>query len=197
MRRGSRRPKRNCGSPMREDERRQKEAERGRRARQERPSHRGRQDMQSAGRSIASSVGRQWHPVLRGIFGGCSVCRIRTTSRAGARVRDALFSKDEAALLNSSTPVQAVGFGRPARLRSRWRTGSARCTDGHRQPRCSSDRLGPARPDDRRHGRCAMEVTVHGPHMTSAFCYRVWVKGDGWQVVRRHSSPVPAGVHIE
>ena len=26
----------------------------------------------------------------------------------------------------------------------------------------------------------------------------VWVKGDdGWQVVRRHSSPVPAGVHIE
>ena len=25
----------------------------------------------------------------------------------------------------------------------------------------------------------------------------VWVKGDdGWQVVRRHSSPVPAGVHI-
>lgn len=26
----------------------------------------------------------------------------------------------------------------------------------------------------------------------------VWVKGDaGWQVVRRHSSPVPTGVHIE
>ena len=26
----------------------------------------------------------------------------------------------------------------------------------------------------------------------------VWVKGDdGWQVIRRHSSPVPAGVHIE
>lgn len=26
----------------------------------------------------------------------------------------------------------------------------------------------------------------------------VWVKGDdGWQVVRRHSSPVPPGVHIE
>ena len=26
----------------------------------------------------------------------------------------------------------------------------------------------------------------------------VWVKGgSGWQVVRRHSSPVPAGVHIE
>jgi len=26
----------------------------------------------------------------------------------------------------------------------------------------------------------------------------VWVKGDeGWQVVRRHSSPVPAGVNIE
>ena len=26
----------------------------------------------------------------------------------------------------------------------------------------------------------------------------VWVKSDdGWQVVRRHSSPVPAGVHIE
>ena len=26
----------------------------------------------------------------------------------------------------------------------------------------------------------------------------VWVKGDdGWQVVRRHSSPVPVGVHIE
>ena len=26
----------------------------------------------------------------------------------------------------------------------------------------------------------------------------VWVKGEnGWQVVRRHSSPVPAGVHIE
>ncbi|MEO6580610.1 MAG: nuclear transport factor 2 family protein [Sphingomicrobium sp.] len=26
----------------------------------------------------------------------------------------------------------------------------------------------------------------------------VWVKTDeGWQVVRRHSSPVPAGVHIE
>lgn len=26
----------------------------------------------------------------------------------------------------------------------------------------------------------------------------VWVQGeDGWQVVRRHSSPVPAGVHIE
>ena len=26
----------------------------------------------------------------------------------------------------------------------------------------------------------------------------VWVKGDnGWQVLRRHSSPVPAGVHIE
>lgn len=26
----------------------------------------------------------------------------------------------------------------------------------------------------------------------------VWVNGDdGWQVVRRHSSPVPAGVHIE
>lgn len=26
----------------------------------------------------------------------------------------------------------------------------------------------------------------------------VWVKGeDGWQVVRRHSSPVPAGVHIQ
>jgi hypothetical protein len=26
----------------------------------------------------------------------------------------------------------------------------------------------------------------------------VWVKGkDDWQVVRRHSSPVPAGVHIE
>lgn len=26
----------------------------------------------------------------------------------------------------------------------------------------------------------------------------VWVKGaGGWQVVRRHSSPVPAGVHIE
>ena len=26
----------------------------------------------------------------------------------------------------------------------------------------------------------------------------VWVRGDdGWQVVRRHSSPVPAGVHIE
>lgn len=26
----------------------------------------------------------------------------------------------------------------------------------------------------------------------------VWVKGDaGWQVVRRHSSPVPAGIHIE
>ena len=26
----------------------------------------------------------------------------------------------------------------------------------------------------------------------------VWVKGaDGWQVIRRHSSPVPTGVHIE
>lgn len=26
----------------------------------------------------------------------------------------------------------------------------------------------------------------------------VWVKGDsGWQVIRRHSSPVPPGVHIE
>ena len=26
----------------------------------------------------------------------------------------------------------------------------------------------------------------------------VWVRGeDGWQVVRRHSSPVPTGVHIE
>jgi hypothetical protein len=26
----------------------------------------------------------------------------------------------------------------------------------------------------------------------------VWVKGDaGWQVVRRHSSPVPAGINIE
>ncbi|MES2904172.1 MAG: nuclear transport factor 2 family protein [Pseudomonadota bacterium] len=26
----------------------------------------------------------------------------------------------------------------------------------------------------------------------------VWVKGEaGWQVVRRHSSPVPTGVHIE
>jgi len=26
----------------------------------------------------------------------------------------------------------------------------------------------------------------------------VWVKGDsGWQVVRRHSSPVPTGVHVE
>ena len=25
----------------------------------------------------------------------------------------------------------------------------------------------------------------------------VWVRvGDGWQVVRRHSSPVPPGVHI-
>ena len=115
--------------------------------------------------------------------------------------RDALFAKDEAALRGlihpqfklvgiRSTGTVAVGLADWLRALQKMDIASleVRVTDSVRV-----DRTMVATVDAQWKLRFMGHTIDERVLLTD-----VWVKGDtGWQVVRRHSSPVPTGVHIE
>ena len=189
---------------MREEERRQKEAEReaARAAREAAKPSMADKMMQSAGRSIASSVGRQLGTqLLRGIFGGlCVAADADDIVELERQWRDALFAKDESALRKLIHPMfKLVGIrstGTVAVGLADWLGALQKMDIASLEVRVTNslrlDKTIVATVDAQWKLRFMGHTIDERVLLTD-----VWVKADeGWQVVRRHSSPVPAGVEI-